>query len=149
MEFLKEKIKKHYLKMIIIACDLLILLLGLICKYLSGYMLTFNSPCLFTLMGGKCISCGGTHFIKDLVSFRFLDAFIDNHFFFICALYLAVSLILLNLFLLFDLRFVRKALSVMYSIPALICFVASAFLFFFIRNIPLILTIIAKIQELT
>ena len=148
MGVLKEKLKKHHFRIIIIVFDLLILPFGLICKYLSGYMLTFNLPCIFTVFGGKCAGCGGTHFVKNLMSGNIIEAFFDNQFLFVWTVYLAVSLILLNLFLLFNMKFAKKALLVMYSSPALICFMASAFLFFIVRNIPLMINIISKIAEL-
>ena len=140
--------KKHYKKIIILSCDILIIPIAILCKYLSQFMLTFNSPCFFSTLGGKCISCGGTHFVKDLLSGNFIDAFFDNQFFFICVVYLAISLVLLNLFLLFDLKFAKRALRIMYSIPSLICFLASIFIFLFVRNLPFIFDLLEKSNEI-
>ena len=126
--------KKHFEKIMIVVLDLSVFPLILLCRYLSQFMLSVDTTCFFTLFGGKCISCGATHFVRNLTSGRIVDAFFDNQFYFICALYLALSLIVLNL-LLFDLKIAKKILSAMYSIPSLICFLSGMIAFFILRNV--------------
>ena len=131
----KEFLRKHYKKIIILSCDVILVPLLILCRYLSGVMLEMEGTCFMTLFGGKCITCGGTHFVRDLLSFRFADAFFDNQFLFACAVFLAVSLVFLNLFMLFELRFAKRALRCMYSIPALIVFGACMVAFLVVRNL--------------
>lgn len=83
------------------------------------------------------MTCGGTHFVNDLLSGRIVDAFHDNEYLFLLTIYLAITMLLLNLYYLFRLTFAKKILSVMYNLTMLIVFLASIFAYLFIRNIPL------------
>ena len=129
--------KKHYKKIIIISCDVILVPLLIFCRLLSGAMLETERTCFMTLLGGKCISCGGTHFVRDFLSGHFIDAFFDNQFFFFCAVFMAVSFVFLNLFMLFDLKFAKRVLRYMYSIPTLIIFCVGLVAFLVIRNLLL------------
>lgn len=141
---METKDKKRTLKMIfrilVIVADGLLVPALVLCRWLSEQMLSApEAPCYVTLFGGKCITCGGTHFVYDLLSGKIITAFMDNQFLFICTLYLFVTLIMLNLFLVFNLDFAKKVLKYMYNIPVLIGFIVFLFLFIFIRNIPMII----------
>ena len=133
---MRSFLKKHYKKIIILASDVALALVAVACKHLSGFMLSFDAPCLLSLIGMKCVSCGGTHFVRDLLSGDVWQAFLDNQFFFICGVFLLLSLVVLHLFMLFDLKIAKRILLRMYSIPTLICFAVGMFAFLILRNIP-------------
>ena len=141
-------ISKRCKRMFLLGLDLALIPLALLLRSLSQAMLSLDRPCVFTLVGGKCVGCGGTHFVRDILSGNLISAFLDNPLFFSIAVYLAVSLILLNLYVLFDLKFAKSLLRVMYSVPAVICFSASVIVFFIARNLSLITVIINRCREL-
>ncbi len=128
-------IKKHY-KLLIILTDVMIIPGMLLCRWLTENMLATNNPCMWTLLGGKCITCGGTHFVNDLCNLRILDALADNPFLFFTGLYLAVSFVFLNLWWVFGLTFFKKVLKKMFNIPVLIVWLVIMVLFLLVRNIP-------------
>ena len=134
-----KRILKIILRILIIATDIAIVPCLILFKWLSGQMLQTESECLLLQFNGQCLSCGGTHFVNDLLSGRIFEAFVDNHFFFICTLYLLVTLVALNLWLLFNLKFAKTALKFMYSIPALIVFVVLLIMFLILRNTQMII----------
>lgn len=134
---MKEFLKKHrqgMLKTIIITVDVLCIPLSVICRIISEGMLQADGVCVWTLAGIQCFTCGGTHFINDLLSFRLVDAMVDNPLLFVIAVYLFVTLVALNLYLLFDIKFARRALVLMYNVPVVIAFVIAVCVFFCLRN---------------
>lgn len=135
----KMKTFKNILRVFVIIVDVLLVPAAILCRWLSEQMLETDSSCLLLQFNGKCLSCGGTHFVRDLLSGRIFDAFLDNHFFFYVTLYLFVTLILANLYLLFNLKFSLKVLKCMYNIPALLVTIFLMLLFLFARNIPMII----------
>lgn len=134
-----KKTLKIILRVFIILFDVALVPFLILCRWLSGQMLQTESECLLLQFNGKCLSCGGTHFVNDLLSGRIFDAFMDNHLFFICVIYLLITLVLLNLWSLFNLKFAKKMLKCMYNIPALLAFVTFVILFLVLRNIPMII----------
>lgn len=145
---MKEFLKKYYKKIIILSIDVLCLIIALCCKPLSDLMLSNDSACLWTTLGGQCLTCGGTHFVNDLFSFRIADAFMDNQLLFIMAAYFGITLIVVNLLWLFDLSFARKILKWMYNIPVLIVFSVGTIAFLLWRNIPAFIKIIEIVPAL-
>lgn len=145
---MKKIWKTHYKKIAMIAGDLLIVPGVILCQWLSAWMLSTESVCTWVKFGGKCITCGGTHFVYSLSRGDIIEAFGHNQFLFALAVYFAVSLVFLNLFLLFDLRFAQKALRNMYSVPAVLLIVWGMLMFLFFRNIPLLIRIIHVIGNL-
>ena len=136
---MKTFLHKHYKKMIVLSADVLCILAVWISKPLSEALLQkTDKTCLWTVMGGQCPTCGGTHFVNDLLSGRIGAAFADNQFLFIATAYLAVSLIVLNLWLLFDLGFAKKMLGWMYNIPSLIVWGVGLLVFLIVRNLPML-----------
>ena len=132
-----KTIKKHYVKIIIIACDLLVLPLIMLCRSLSSKLLDVAATqCVWELLGAKCITCGGTHFVRDICSGRFIDAFFDNQYLFILAVYFLITLIALNLCFVFGVKWAKKLLIKMYSITALIIAGVGMVAFVVLRNIP-------------
>ena len=138
---MKQFFKTHYKKITVLAIDVFCLLAALICRPLSAAMLETETVCYWSMMGIQCFTCGGTHFVNDLLSFRIVSAFSDNQFLFLTALYLGISLILFNLFWLFDLAFAKKLLRLMYNIPVLILFGVGIVVFLVWRNWELIFRI--------
>ena len=135
---MKAFIRRYYKKMLILLADLCCVLMALVSKPLSTVLLEkTNKTCLWTVMGGQCPTCGGTHFVNDLLSGRIGAAFMDNQFLFIATAYLAVSLIVLNLWLLFDWGFAKKVLGWMYNIPTLIVWGVGVLAFLIWRNLPM------------
>jgi len=139
---MKEFIKKHYKKIIILSIDVLCLIIALCCKPLSDLMLSNDSACIWTTLGGQCLTCGGTHFVNDLFSLRIADAFMDNQLLFIATIYFAITLIVVNLLWLFDLSFALKILKWMYNIPVLIVFSVGTIAFLLWRNLPELIRVI-------
>ena len=135
---MKNFFKAHRKKIWIVSMDVLCLPAAILFRYLSALMLQGDSVCVWVRLGGQCITCGGTHFVNDLLSGRIGMAFWDNQFLFVLCVYFAVSWILLNLYWLFDLAFAKKMLGLMYNIPMLIIFCVAMFGFLFWRNIHLI-----------
>lgn len=129
---------KIVLKIFVIVFDIALVPCLVFFRWLSEQMLRTESSCLLLQFNGKCLSCGGTHFVRDLLSGRIFEAFMDNHFFFLCTIYFLITLVAVNLWVVFNLKLAAKILKYMYSIPALLIFVAFLFLFLFLRNIPMI-----------
>lgn len=130
--------KKKYL---ILIADILFIPALILCEHLTDFMLSRSNPCPWTLLGGKCVSCGGTHFVNSLLNGRIAEAFEHNQFLFLITLVLAVSFVLLNLYWLFNMRFPKAVLSKIYTIPMLIVTLSLMLVFFFIRNIPVFIRI--------
>ena len=131
------KALKIILKILIIAVDVALIPCMILCRMLSGMMLSYESTCLMAVIKGKCLTCGGTHFVRDLLTGKIFDAFMDNHFLFLCTMYLLITLVVINLCVLFKVEFAKKMLKYMYSIPALIIFFSVMILFMVLRNIPM------------
>lgn len=127
--------KQHRNKIILLLCDLLCVLGALVCGPLSGVMLQdTNSTCLWEKMGFACLTCGGTHFVNDLFSGRIGMAFMDHQLLFVATLYLIVSMLALNLYVLFGAQFAKKLLKCMYNIPMLIVWCVATLAFLILRN---------------
>lgn len=140
---MKVWLKRYYKKVIALGSDLLCLIAVLICRPLSeALLLHTNQTCIWSLTGLRCTTCGGTHFVHDLLSGRIGAAFADNQLLFVATVYLAVSLIALNLWLLFDLGFAKKILAWMYNIPTLIAWCAGVFAFLLLRNLPVLIDLL-------
>lgn len=133
--------KLKYYQYILLAADVLLIPGLIFCEWLSDRMLATTSTCMWTLLGGKCITCGGTHFVNSLLNFRIAEAFNHNEFLFIFSALLLVVFILLNLSWLFRVKFATAALKKIFTIPSLIIVVVFLLLFLLIRNIPPILLI--------
>lgn len=132
---MKQFLKAHRNKIWALLCDALCVVAAVIARPLSAYMLQKGGQaCIWNLQGVRCLSCGGTHFVYDLLSGRVWQAFSDNQLLFVLTVFLLVTLIMLNLWLLFDLAFAKKALKWMYHIPTLIIFLLGAIVFVIWRN---------------
>ena len=138
---------KHFFKtyiwhMLILLCDALILPGMFLCHWLTDRMLSVSTTCTWTLLGGKCLTCGGTHFVNEITQLHIWEAFQQNEFLFFVALYALVTLVMLNLWILFRLRFCGRVLRYMYSVPVIITGVGLTILFLVIRNIPTAISIV-------
>lgn len=139
---MKEFWKKYNKKIIMLSSDLLIVPGILLCRWLSSTMLSTETVCVWLRLGGKCITCGGTHFVNSLCSGDIIGAFGYNPFLLALTIYAVITLVFLNLHFLFDLPFAKKVLRGMYSIPAVVLILWVMMLFLFLRNIPLWIRII-------
>ncbi len=138
--------KQNRSKIILLSCDLLCVIGAFVCGPLSGAMLKgAKSSCLWESIGFSCLTCGGTHFVNDLFSGRIGMAFMDHQLLFFAAVYLAVSLLVLNLSVLFGVGFAKKMLRGMYNIPMLIVWCAGALVFLILRNLPAVVEILQAI----
>ena len=137
---MKKLLHNKKLLLLLIA-DLLLIPALFACRELSKVMLSQESTCVMVLYGGQCITCGGTHFVKTLLSGQMIEAFHHNSFLFILTVIFAVSYILLHLFWLAKWEFVGKVLKTVYSIPGLIVVMVWMLGFFFVRNIPVFIKI--------
>ena len=125
-----------YKKPLLVAADILLIPSVFFFRWLSGRMLARVTVCSWAVFGGKCVTCGGTHFVNSLLSGRIAEAFAHNQFLFLLGIDLAVSYLLLNLHWLAGWPVAQKILKKMYNIPMLIVGCAVLLLFFFLRNIP-------------
>lgn len=125
-----------YKKILLPVADLLLIPALVFFRWYSGYMLTTSSVCSWTLVGGKCVTCGGTHFVNALLHGRIAEAISHNPFLFLLTLFFLASYILLHLSWLWEVPFAKKCLSRVYSIPGLIAGLSIMLVFFFVRNIP-------------
>lgn len=126
--------KKLYAKIILLMADALILPAVLLCRWLAGRMLSTDSICLWMALGGECISCGGTHFVRNLCSGHIGQAFHDNEFFFCVAVVLVIAWVLVHLHLFFHSRVAGKLLRWIFSIPSLIIALTGMVVFLILRN---------------
>ena len=136
---MKKLLKNKKFWLIFSDVALPLLLIG--CLWLSQFMLSFNNPCAWTLLGGQCLTCGGTHFVRDLLSGHILTAFTDNALLFLLTVYFAVTYILLHLHWLAGLPFARKVLSKMYNLPVFFAWIGFGGVFLIVRNIPMFINI--------
>jgi hypothetical protein len=134
-----------YKRLAVLTVDVLLIPLAFFFKWLSGVMLSRPNECPMVTIGGKCVTCGGTHFVQSILSFRIYDALCYNPFLFALSLFLLVSFVLLNVYLLFGALNVKKLLLKLYSIPSLIIWLSAMLLFFIIRNIHLFKMIIGLV----
>lgn len=137
-----------YKKFCLITFDILIIPLCFFFQWLSTQMLKSNTICMWTIFGGKCITCGGTHFVNTLLSGKIVEAFHHNELLFVAAIILLFTFILLHLSWLWDIKFATKVLLKIYSIPGLIVAAASTLIFLIIRNIPAFIRIVKIIIDL-
>ena len=132
---MKRFLKKHYKRIIVLLLDAMIVPGALVCKLLTEHMLETEATCAWTVFGGKCLTCGGTHFVRDLSAFilggditsgfekhYLLDAFLDNQLLFVMTLFFFVTLVMFNLWFVFGLDLGKKGLKIMYSVPSAIIF---------------------------
>ena len=131
-----KKLLKHK-KTLLIICDVLLIPGLLFCRWLSAEMLANYSVCSWMLLGGKCVTCGGTHFVYALLRGRIAEAFAHNPFLFLLAIFALLSYVLLHISWLADSSPVKKLLKKLYSFHALLVFLGIMLLFFLGRNIPL------------
>ena len=101
-----------------------------------------GKPCLWTLFGAKCGTCGGTHCIQSFLYGRVLEAFRWNPIVFCWILFAIATLVLLNALVLLRQRWAGKVLKVMWSMEALYVAVGSYLLFILLRNVPLLLKVL-------
>ena len=134
--------KKLSAKHTLLLADALILPGLLFCRWLANFLLTeTDTTCLWLRLGGRCITCGGTHFVRSLLNFRIGEAFAYNEFLFVLTVLFLVSYILLHLMVFWKVKFAKVILKKVYSIPGLIVGVVFALGFFLVRNIPVFLRI--------
>lgn len=145
---MKNFFKKHYKRLIVFSLDFLTVLGFIVCRPISAFMLTSDTECSWLRFGFTCGTCGGTHFVNDFTSGRFISAFFDNQYIFFLTVYLLFSLVMLHFFLLGGKRFAKKILSVMYSIPALVIVVTAFPVFIFLRNLPHIIDLVSRFFEI-
>ena len=138
---------KKYKKLITIIFDVLLIPAGFICEKLTDVMLTTNELCLWVKVGGKCATCGGTHFVNAILNGHIIEAFHHNEYLFLLAIYFAVTIVLLNIVLLFEKKLPLKILKHMYNVPAVLILSVLLFLFIILRNIPLWIKLAEIIAE--
>lgn len=136
--------KKTFKKKIILLLSIDILLIPalFLCEWISEQMLALPGACIWTTFGGKCITCGGTHFVNSLLNGQLIQAYHYNELLFIFAVIFLISYILLHIWWIGKSILAKRILSIIYSIPGVIILCLSLFLFLIIRNIPVIKLIV-------
>jgi len=110
-------------------------------------MLAGDGECPWLLLGGKCITCGGTHFVNALTGGRIAEAFGHNPFLFLLTVFFAVSWVLLHLHWLWEKPVAKCALQGMYSYRVLLVWIFGMVAFFFLRNLELFAKVAAIIFQ--
>ena len=131
-----------------IAGDLAVIPGWFACKALIGYMMANGEPCDWTKVGAQCGTCGGTRCAQSLLSGDLTAAWEYNPFVFVCFVYLAVSAVLLNLWVVFGWDPAKKVLGKMYNLVTLFIWLGAFFLFVILRNIPFLTRFFAAISAL-
>lgn len=83
-------------QILLLLADLGILALALLIPHISQFMLSSGPPCVFTLLGVQCPSCGATRCVRYFFTGQFSAAFSMNPFIFCLILYAILWLILVN-----------------------------------------------------
>jgi len=136
-------------KLLIAGADALLLPCLLLCEKLSDLLLSAEgAECLMLRLGGKCVACGGTHFVNALLNGDLAGAFGHNPFLFVLTAVLAGSFILLNLYLLSGWNFAGTVLKKIYSIPGLVISTCAMLIFFLIRVSPIFMRLIQLLAAL-
>ena len=141
--FIKHK------KKLVIALDILLIPIMILCRLSTDGMLSQDHPCPWTYVGAQCGSCGGTRCVNHFFSGDIIGAFQLNPFVVICIFYLIFTVVLLNLLVFTKLTWPEKVLRKMYGIPALIISLSGYFLFTILRNIPWFIaffTVLSRVQ---
>ena len=136
--------KKYFL----LAADVLLIPGMFLCEKLSDLMLSQYSECAWLRFGGKCLTCGGTHFVNSVLNGQIAQAFNHNQFLFVLLLAMIAVYVLLHLDWLFSVKWAHKCLRWIFSIPSLIFWIVLALGFFFVRNIPAFINIARLIAQL-
>jgi hypothetical protein len=137
MRFLQK-----YRKLLMLLGDGLVAAGAFLAERLSGWMLMLDKPCDWTRIGAQCGTCGGTRCVSNFLHGNFAEAFALNPFVFLCGVYALVSLLLLNLYILFDWEFAWKALKKMYNLVTFFIALGGYVVFTIIRNIPFIIQVL-------
>ena len=144
---MKAFLKKYKWPLLLLAADVLVVIGCIVGRWLSERMLESDTVCLFLLLGGKCLTCGGTHFVRSLLTGQIVEAFHHNEFLFITTAYLALSLLLAHPAVLLKAKWAQKLLRWMYSIPSLILFLTGMTVFAVVRNLPLIVRVVEFLAD--
>lgn len=143
MNLIKKLIQ--YKNHILLSADILLIPGLFFFQWLSGRMLARPSVCTWNYFGGKCVTCGGTHFVNVLLQGQLTKAFYHNAFLFVCTAVLLLSYIQLHLWWFGNSTVAKKFLQKVYSIPGLVVFCAFMVGFLILRNISVIEMIINAI----
>ena len=133
--------KRKLFGVLIIAADLLAVPMMFFCAKLSDWMLSIYTVCAWTKFGGKCVTCGGTHFVNSLLDGKIAEAFNHNQFLFVVGIILVISYIALHCYVLFNSKIAKRVLLIIYSIPSLVIFLSSMLIFLLWRNVPVFMLI--------
>lgn len=132
----------------LLIADALLLPGGFACWWLSGVMLSYESVCSMVALGGKCITCGGTHFVQALLGGDIVGALHHNVFLFAAVVYLLIGYLLLHAAWLGNWSFAQTVLKRMFSIPALIVWGALLVVFAVWRAAPAVATVTRFLSRL-
>ncbi len=122
--------------------DILILPAIIFFERLSDYMLAINGQCLFKIVGGECVTCGGTHFVNAILNGKIIEAFNYNQFLFAVAVTAVTVWVLLHLVCFFSINWAKKALKKIFSLKSLLFWSLYVFAFLFLRNLDLLYSLI-------
>ena len=128
---------KKLCKILLLVTDVLLIPAAVFCHWLSGWMLLSDNPCIWTLLGGQCLTCGGTRFVHSLLSGQIGAAWHYNEFLFVSVIVALIVWVLIHVHLLTHARWAAKSLRILFSIPTLIVAVWMTVLFLLVRNWPM------------
>lgn len=96
--------KKKY----VVIIDLALAMVTLVARWMIGWMLVTMPDCPVTRYGLRCPACGGTRCVRSFLEFRWGQAFFLNPFFFVLIWYVGVALLLLNVGVLWNVRWAQR-----------------------------------------
>ncbi|MBE7064894.1 MAG: DUF2752 domain-containing protein [Ruminococcaceae bacterium] len=113
----------------ILGLDTLLIVFGLIGKSIIKLMYAYMPECILAKNGIPCPSCGATRCVSSILKGDFASAFIHNQFFFCLAVYLALSIVFLNMGYVFNVPFAKKVTDVMFHYKTVIIIALIYFVF--------------------
>jgi hypothetical protein len=140
------KILQHK-KALLLILDALLIPGLFLCEKLSDLMLSRYTECPWVTLGGKCVTCGGTHFVNAILNGDLIGGFHHNAFLFLLLVLGVALMVLIHLDILFHVPWVKKAWRYIFSIPTLILLLAIMLVFFFARNIPVFMRVIEILRS--
>lgn len=131
-------IKKHH-KLLLFTADVLVIPALFLCKKMTEAMFAAGRPCMWSLFGIECATCGGTRCVSALLEGRIFDSYMYNPMVFSAIAGLILIFVFANLSVFFKMKTAKKFLGFVFQ-QRTVYFCVAVFLTFFIaRNfVPLI-----------
>lgn len=124
-------------KKVVLLLDGALLIVATLVVPMAQWMLRTLPDCSFAKIGVLCPSCGGTRCVRAFFSGEFAAAFSFNPFFFVLIWYLGAALVLLNVGVLWKVKWAERAARAMTGGTAVIIAAITFAIFGVVRNLVL------------